>query len=88
MTPSENVPAWLKPGLNYNMADFERIGTICSNWLRLHSNMDALTELDVLRAIVIEYRTTARPLIIGRLKNRFDRMRTVRENQELSRVRL
>lgn len=82
------VPTWLKPGLQIDAVERERLTTLCANWLKLHAAMPDLTEMDILKCMVIEYQTYQRPVIIGRLKTRFDRLRSLRENAELFRVEL
>jgi hypothetical protein len=82
------VPEWLKPGLTITVADRNRLAELSSNWIKLHSSLAGMTELDVLKTIVLEYETNQRPTIIGRLKTRFDRMRSLRENADLFKVRV
>ncbi len=83
-TASTPCPSWLRSALPISKADEARLAPLLRSWVFLNANFHRFTELDLLKAALIEARTKKRHLIIHRCITRFRTMRNERENKELT----
>ena len=77
------APDWLAPAYPITPDDVKRLGPFKRSWSTLSAGLATLSENDLLKLIVLEYRGERRPIIIGRCWARFRRHRHARETREL-----
>lgn len=83
------LPPWMAP-VTMAEGDYERITPALANynaWSNIKSAI-IVTEMDAKIALVIEVRTKHRPLLIERIKHRYNLLRHKREMNELYRSEL
>jgi tRNA A37 N6-isopentenylltransferase MiaA len=81
------TPAWLKEAYPVPPADVQRLSPALAHynaWINLKDTV-VVTEKDAMQALIIEVSGKHRPLLIERIKHRFNTMRHKREMNELYR---
>lgn len=79
------TPQWLKEAYPVLPADERRIAPALSHynaWTNLKNSL-VVTEKDAMQALILEVRNKHRPLLIERIKHRFNTLRHKREMHEL-----
>lgn len=79
------TPQWLKEAYPVPPADERRIAPALAHynaWINLKDSL-VVTEKDAMQALIIEVSTKHRPLLIERIKHRFNTLRHKREMHEL-----
>lgn len=81
------TPPWLKEAYPVPPDDIQRLSPALAHynaWINLKDTI-VVTEKDAMQALIIEVGTKHRPLLIERIKHRFNTLRHKREMNELYR---
>ena len=81
----ENKPGFLK-GVKLTRLDIEKFDDEMSNWAKFHPYMKTYDEDTLLKALQYEVLYFGRSDLLGRLKRRYDTVRSERELTQLMKV--
>lgn len=84
--PDVKIPDWMQPAIPVTDADRHRLDPIRRSWLSLSPKLPTMTEIDLIKVILLECSDQKRPVIISRCVSRFRSKRITREDRELFNV--
>lgn len=77
------IPDWIKPAVPVTTEDKLRLDPIRRSWTSLQPKLGAMSEVDLVKIILLERSDQNRPVIITRCLSRFRTKRTIREDGEV-----
>jgi hypothetical protein len=78
-----NVPSWLAPGLVFPVEVGDDLRDASSNWVKLHSRLQTMDELNCKSLLVLELAGRRRIDIVARVLKQHNKLVAERTNNEI-----